>query len=283
MNNKIIQLDQQELQQRQELLTLENDLNDKQRIHEKKESLHKLGGVSDEEYLSTKNSYEIALKNRALKVEQMHLDSLMRENQRANLGFQIELVRQQLENLKVKAPVAGQLSLEHIELGQTISKGTRIGQVSVLSSYKIIAQIDEHYIDRIDRGLTATFERQEEEFSLILSKVYPEVVGGTFKVDMTFESNLPQNIRMGQSYYIDLQLGETMEAMQIARGGFFQSTGGQWVYVLDPEGITASKRDIRIGRQNPRYYEVISGLESGEQVIVSGYDTFGGNEKLVLH
>lgn len=282
LNNMLIQLKQQALTDRQGFLELENDLNDKQRLYEKTESLHQLGGVSDEEYRTTKNSYEIALKNRELMIEQMHLDSVMRGNQRNNLELQIRLVRQQLDNLKVKAPVDGQLSLDDIELGQTLSKGSRIGHISVLSSYKITAEIDEHYIDRIEKGLTATFERQRDTFHLVVVKVYPEVVGGVFKVDLRFQGALPQNIRMGQSYYIDIQLGETQEAIQLARGGFFQSTGGQWVYVLDPEGITASKREIRIGRQNPQYYEVISGLQPSDAVIVSGYDLFGDNDKLIL-
>lgn len=282
LNNKLIELEQQELAGRQDFLELENDLNDKQRLYEKTESLHQLGGVSDEEYRTVKNSYEIALKNRELMVEQIRLDSVRRENQRTNLELQIRLVRQQLDNLKVKAPVDGQLSLGDIELGQTLSKGSRIGQISVLSSYKITAEIDEHYIDRIEKGLTATFERQQDTFHLLLVKVYPEVVGTVFKVDLRFQGALPQNIRLGQSYYIDIQLGETQEAIQLARGGFFQSTGGQWVYVVDPDGMTASKREIRIGRQNPQYYEVISGIQPPDQVIVSGYDLFGNNDKLIL-
>ncbi len=282
LNNKLIQLEQQELIDRQDFLKLENDLNDKQRLYEKTESLHQLGGVSDEEYRTVKNSYEIALKNRELMVEQMRLDSVMRENQRTNLELQIKLVRQQLDNLKVKAPVDGQLSLGDIELGQTLSKGSRIGQISVLSSYKITAEIDEHYIDRIEKGLTATFERQQDTFHLVVVKVYPEVVGTVFKVDLRFQGALPQNIRLGQSYYIDIQLGETQEAIQLARGGFFQSTGGQWVYIVDPDGTTASKREVRIGRQNPQYYEVISGLQPSDAVIVSGYDLFGDNDKLIL-
>jgi len=282
LSNKIIQLDQQKLKEKQELLILENDLNDKQRKYQKTESLHKIGGVSDEEFLTTKNSYEIAVKNRDLKLEQMMLDSLLRANQRTNLNLQIRLVRQQLDNLRVKAPVDGQLTLGNISLGQTITKGAPIGQISVLSSYKITAQIDEHYIDRIERGLKATLERQGDTFNVILSKVYPDVVNGVFKVDLVFRDSMPQNIRTGQSYYMDLQLGETQQAVQVARGGFFQGTGGQWIYVLDKDGLVASKRDIKIGRQNPRYYEVVEGLVPGEQVIVSGYDTFGNNNRLIL-
>lgn len=282
MNNRLIQLDQQQLADKQEFLDLQNNLNDKQRLYEKTESLHKLGGVSDEEFITIRNSYEIALQNRDLMIEQMKLDSVMRNNNRTYLKLQIRLVRQRLENLKVKAPVDGQLSLDDIELGQTMSKGSRIGQISVLSSYKIAAEIDEHYIDRIEKGLSASFERQQDTFYLVLSKVYPKVINSVFKVDLKFQGPLPQNIRMGQSYYIDIQMGETQEAVQLARGGFFQSTGGQWVYVLDPEGTTASKREIRIGRQNPKYYEVISGLQPTDEVIISGYDLFGDNDKLIL-
>ena len=234
LNDNLIKLDQEELTEQQNLLLEENDLNEKQRLYEKTENLHEKGGVSDEEYISTKSSYEIALANYQITIKKMKLDSASRDNQRTQINFQIQAIGQKLDNLKVKAPVDGLLSLGDIELGESIFEGTKIGQISVLSSYKIKAQIDEHYIDRVQQGLTATFERQEDTFQLILAKVFPEVVSSVFEVDLRFQGELPQNIRMGQSYYIDLQLGETQDAIQLARGGFFQSTGGQWVYVLRP-------------------------------------------------
>src|SRR5690606_2908198 len=137
-------------------------------------------------------------------------------------------------------------------------------------------------IYRIVSGLKGTFERQNDVFDLELFKVYPEVRQDKFQVHLKFTSKQPENIRAGQSYHISLQLGETQEATLIARGGFFQSTGGQWVYVLSPDGDFAIRRSIRIGRQNPQYYEIIVGLEPGEQVVTSSYDVFGDNERLVF-
>jgi HlyD family secretion protein len=151
-----------------------------------------------------------------------------------------------------------------------------------LESFKIEAEIDEHYIDRVRKGLYAYFDRNTDTFKLELKKVYPEVREGRFIVDLVFNGNLPENIRIGQTYYIKLELGLPQESMLLARGGFFTSTGGQWVYVLDPSGEFAVRRDIKIGRQNPQYYEVLDGLSPGEQVIVSGYDIFGNNEKVAF-
>src|SRR5690606_13285293 len=212
-------------------------------------------------------------------------DSVFRKNQiekislnLENMERNLELIYQRQGDLNIKAPVEGQLGYLDAELGQSIGAGERIGQVNVLTSYKIRAEIDEHYIDRIRRGLTATFDRQNEQYLLELFKVYPEVREGRFKVDLKFSGKQPENIRTGQSYHISLQLGETQEAILLARGGFFQSTGGQWVYVLSPDGQTAIKRSVKIGRQNPLYYEVIEGLEKGEKVVTSSYDVFGDND-----
>jgi HlyD family secretion protein len=194
----------------------------------------------------------------------------------------LELIYMRQENLNIKAPVDGQLGLLDAELGQSINMGQRIGQVNVLTSYKINAEIDEHYIDRVRRELLASFERQQDTFGLQLTKVYPEVRDGRFEVDLGFTGSLPDNIRTGQSYHISLQLGETQEAIQVPRGGFFQSTGGQWIFVVSEDGQSAIKQSIRIGKQNPQYYEVLEGLEPGDEVVTSGYDLFGDNERLMF-
>ena len=169
------------------------------------------------------------------------------------------------------------------KLGESIGAGTKIGQISDMSSYKIEAQIDEHYIDRVIPGLDATFERQDATFSASLRKVYPEVREGKFKADFKFEGDVPENIRSGQTYYLNLQLGSPEAAILIPRGSFFQKTGGRWIYVLNDDGTKAVRREIRIGRQNPKYYEVLEGLAPGEKVITSGYDNFGDNEVLILN
>jgi HlyD family secretion protein len=157
-----------------------------------------------------------------------------------------------------------------------------MGQINVLTSYKVTAQIDEHYIDRVRAQLTATLERQGHNFNLTVRRVYPEVRNGTFKIDLIFRDSMPENIRTGQTYYISLQLGQPKVSVLVPIGGFFQETGGQWIFVLDPTESFAVKRNITIGRKNPKYYEVLDGLQPGEKVIISGYETFGKNEKLIL-
>jgi HlyD family secretion protein len=280
LNNQLIAVKQQELSDKQDLLTLDNDISEKKRKLEKTARLFAKEGVSEEEYLSLKNSYETAVKYREIKEQKMILDAELRVNKRTQIELNMKMIKQQLDNLNVKAPVDGQLSSFNAEIGQSISKGQSLGEVHVLTSYKITASIDEHYIDRVKTGLEATFERQSEQFDLVVAKVYPQVNEGQFKVELKFESALPLNIRSGQSYNISLQLGETEQAVQIARGGFFQSTGGQWVYVLSADGAYAVKRNIRIGKQNPQFYEILEGLKPGEKIITSSYEMFGNNDKI---
>jgi HlyD family secretion protein len=194
----------------------------------------------------------------------------------------LALVRQRVENLNVKATVDGQLGLLVPEIGQSISRGANMGQINVLTSYKVTAQIDEHYIDRVKTQLTSKLERNGREYELSVKRVYPEVRNGTFEIDMIFRDSMPDNIRTGQTYYISLELGQPKVSVLVPIGGFFQETGGQWIFVLDPSESFAYKRNISIGRKNPKYYEVLEGLHAGEKVIISGYETFGKNEKLIL-
>ena len=208
-------------------------------------------------------------------IEQME-ESL--ENMRQNML----MIRKRKDNLTIKAPIDGELGLLDAVLGQSIASGTRIGQINDLTSYKIEALIDEHYIDRVKPGLEAVFERQEEEFLAVIRKVYPEVREGKFKADFKFSGQQPENIRTGQTYYMNLQLGQPEEAVMIPRGTFFQHTGGRWIYVLSPEGDRAVRREIRIGRQNPQYYEVEEGLRPGETVLVSGYESLRDTDIVIL-
>lgn len=194
----------------------------------------------------------------------------------------IQLVRERVENLNVKSPIDGQLGSLDVILGQSIPEGTKIGQVNDLSDYKIEAKIDEHYIDRVQSGLSATFERQGSTFGTVVEKVYPEVTDGQFKADFYFTGERPDNIRIGQTYYLNLQLGQPTQSVYIPRGVFYQSTGGTWIYVLSEDGTKAYRRDIRIGRQNPQYYEVLEGLKPGEKVIISNYENYGKNDVLIL-
>ena len=151
----------------------------------------------------------------------------------------------------------------------------RLGQIDMIDGFKVRAAIDEHYIDRVGRGQRGQFDNGDESYSLVIRRVYPEVKEGRFKVDLVFEGEAPEGIRRGQTLHIRLELGDLDEAVQVARGGFYQATGGHWAYVLDASGDRATRRSIALGRQNPRVYEVLEGLEPGEQVITSSYETFG--------
>jgi HlyD family secretion protein len=192
------------------------------------------------------------------------------------------LTRRRLENLDIRAPHDGELAALYPEVGEVINYGSRVGTINILESYKMRAEIDEHYIARINRGLKGDFSFAGGKYTLEIIKVYPEVKNGTFAVDMKFTSEIPAQIRIGQTARIYLELGESEPALLVPRGGFYQSTGGQWIYVIDPSGRMAVKRAIRIGRQNPTHYEVIEGLIAGEKVIVSGYENFGENDKLII-
>lgn len=282
LTDQLIQVKQQELNDKQSLLVEDNQLSEMKRKLDKTSRLFEKGGVSEEEEISLKNSYETALKSRELKVKKMALDNELRANKRRNIELKMLQVRQQLENLRVKAPADGLLAKFAPEIGQSVSKGQSVGQIQVLTSYKLTAKIDEHYVDRVQKGLTATLDRDGKKHTLYVSKVYPQVTEGQFKVDFQFNNSATILWRIGQNYALSLQLGETSEAVQIDRGSFFQSTGGQWVFVLTPDKKAAVKRNIRIGKQNPNRYEVLEGLTPGETVIVSGYESFGDNEKLIF-
>jgi HlyD family secretion protein len=223
-------------------------------------------------------------------VERQKQDSLYRNVQVQQMQESLDnmkrnmlLIRERVANLHIKSPIDGELGLLDVVLGQSVSMGQKIGQINNLSDYKIEAQIDEHYIDRVRQGLDASFERQDKSFSAMLRKVFPEVRNGQFKADFVFTGERPDNIRTGQTYYLNLQLGQPEEAIIIPRGSFYQTTGGSWIYVVDKDGGKAYKRTIKIGRQNPQYYEVLEGLEAGEKVLISSYETYGKNEVLILN
>jgi HlyD family secretion protein len=289
LRNTQVTMEQERLNLRKEKLQLDLDIDRKKRKYEQYESLYAESLTSKEEYLQAREDYEFAVKGRDLVMERQRQDSIFRgiqveqmEESLNNIRRNLVLVRQRVDNLDVKAPVDGQLGLLDVEIGQSVGSGTRIGQISVLSDYKIEALIDEHYIDRVRNGLAATFERQDRTYSLVVRKVYPEVRDKQFKTDFIFEGDRPDNIRAGQTYYINLQLGQPVEALLIPRGAFYQNTGGQWIFVVTPDERKAVRRQIRIGRQNPLYYEVLSGLEAGETVVTSSYDSYGDAQELIL-
>ena len=290
LRNTMISMEQERLALRQEKLQLDLEVSRLKRTFEQNQSLYNENLLARETYLQSKEDYDLAVGRRNLILERQRQDSLYRSSQveqmeESLLSMQrnMQLIRQRVDNLKVKAPIDGEVGMLDAVLGQSLQQGANIGQVNDLTTYKVQAQIDEHYIDRVTTGLVASFERQGAEYEMQLRKVYPEVRNGQFKADFRFVSDAPENIRSGQTYYLNLQLGEAAEAILIPRGSFYQATGGKWIYVLDASGEKAFRREIRIGRQNPQYYEVVEGLQPGEKVIVSSYDNFGDNEVLILN
>jgi HlyD family secretion protein len=289
LRNTQITMEQEKLSIKRELVNLKYDIERKERNFEQNKILIKDNLISQEEYLRSKEDLDMALQSQELFIERQVQDSIFRsvnvetlKNDLINMRKNLALVKERVKNLDVTAPVDGELGLLTPEIGQSIARGENMGQINVLTSYKVTAQIDEHYIDRVRTQLTATLDRQGKNYNLIVRRVYPEVRNGTFKIDMIFRDTMPDNIRTGQTYYISLQLGQPKVSVLVPIGGFFQETGGQWIFVLDPTESYATKRDISIGRKNPKYYEVLSGLKPGEKVIISGYETFGKNEKLIL-
>ena len=245
--------------------------------------------VSKEEYMQAKEDFELSQRKHNLVAQRLEQDSIYRtvqmdqmEDNLDNMRKNVVLVRQRKDKLEVRANIDGELGLLDVELGQSISPGQKIGQLNDLSDYKVQAQIDEHYIDRVRQGLMATFTRGDKTYQLQVRKVYPEVREGKFRCDFIFKGERPENIRTGQTYYIDLELGQPEQAIIIPRGTFFQTTGGQWIFVLSADGSKAYRRQIRVGRQNPQHYEILEGLEPGERVVTSGYESFKDNEVLVL-
>lgn len=290
LRNTLISMEQQKLDLRLDKVQLDLDVERKRRTWQQNEELYRNNLIAREDWLQSKEDYELAAKKRELNIERQVQDSLYRtvqieqmEDNLANMKRNMELIRQRIGNLQVKSPIDGEVGLLDVVLGQSVTSGQKIGQVNDLSDYKVEAQIDESYIDRVRAGLDATFERQDTAFTMRLRKVYPEVRNGQFRADFTFVGAHPRNIRSGQTYYLHLELGQPTDAVIIPRGSFYQSTGGAWIYVLAPEGDRAYKRQIRIGRQNPQYYEVLEGLEPGERVIVSGYENYGANDVLILN
>ena len=290
LRNTQVTMQQDRLNNETEKVQLDIDTRRKQRTFSQYERLYAEKLISREEYLQAKEDYEAAMKKYELITERLIQDSIYRTIQMAqmeenlrNMRQNVLLIRQRKEKLDVKATIDGELGLLDAELGQNISVGQMIGQINDLSGFKAEVFIDEHYIDRVTTGLLARFDRQGSSFYMKVRKVYPEVRDGRFRADLVFSNEeKPDNIRIGQTYYLDLELGEPTISTLVPKGTFFQTTGGRWIYVLDKDGRKAYKRAIKINRQNPQFYEVEEGLEPGEKVITSGYESFKDNDILIL-
>ncbi len=289
LRNTQVAMQQDKLNNETEKASLDMDVERKRRASQQNRRLYGEKLISKETWLQANEDYELARRKQALIGERLKKDSLYRsiqmdqmEDNLANMQRNVLLVRERKGKLEVRSPIDGELGLLDAELGKNVSSGQSIGQVNDLSDFKIEAQIDEHYIDRVKVGLSATFERDGRTYSLTVRKVYPEVREGKFRTDLVFTGTRPAHIRSGQTCYLNLELGRPAQAVLIPKGTFFQTTGGSWIFVLDKSGEKAYRRTIRIGRQNPQYYEIEEGLEPGERVIISGYEAFKDNEVLIL-
>lgn len=289
LRNTQVAMQQDRLNNRTEQATLDTDCDRKRRAYEQNARLCKERLISKEVYLQSREDYKLARRKQSLISQRLKQDSLYRHVQMAqmednldNMRKNVLLVRDRKNKLEVRSAIDGELGLLDVELGQNIVAGQNIGQINDLSDFKVQAQIDEHYIDRVRPGLSASFSRDGKTYRLRVRKVYPEVRNGTFRTDFVFVGERPAQMRSGQTYYVELALGKSQQATLIPRGTFFQTTGGNWIFVLDKSGRKAYRRNISIARQNPQYYEVTDGLEPGERVITSGYEAFKDNEVLVI-
>lgn len=290
LRNTRLLMEQSRLNLLQQFNEQEYQLQRLQRQHERALTLREQNLISQQEYEQTRDEYEYRRRQRELAIESFKQDSLFRQIQIEQLEASLkrmqanlEVTKQNLENLTIKAPIDGQLTSLNAEIvGEIKTPGERLGQIDVLEGYKVRAGIDEHYLPRIAVGLAAEFDFAGQTYQLVTKKVYPEIRDGRFDVDMEFQGEEPSGIRRGQTLHIRLQLGDLSEATLLPRGGFYQKTGGQWVYVVDKSGQYGVKRAIKLGRQNPQMFEVLEGLEPGEQVVTSSYDSFGDIDKLVL-
>lgn len=289
LRNTQVAMQQDRLNNRTEQATLNTDCDRKRRAYEQNARLYKERLISKEVYLQSREDYKLARRKQSLISQRLKQDSLYRHVQMAqmednldNMRKNVLLVRDRKNKLEVRSAIDGELGLLDVELGQNIAAGQNIGQINDLSDFKVQAQIDEHYIDRVRPGLSASFSRGSKIYRLRVRKVYPEVRNGTFRTDFVFVGERPAQMRSGQTFYVELALGKSQQATLIPRGTFFQTTGGNWIFVLDKSGRKAYRRNISIARQNPQYYEVTDGLEPGERVITSGYEAFKDNEVLVI-
>lgn len=272
-----------------DLLNLNYEIQTNKRTYENNKELFKKKYISEVEFEQSRDKYEYLLKKKTLTVEAFKQDSIYRSQQITQLEQSVQqlqsnllLTKAQLENLTVKAPITGQLTSLKVEIGQSIARGENLGQIDKIDSFKVQAEIDEHYITEIKSGQSAEFLLDGKTYKLYVKTVYPEVKNGRFVIDLMFNGMRPAGIRRGQSVQIKLELGAYSKALLLARGSYYQITGGQWVFVLSKDGTTAIRREVKLGRQNPNHYEVLDGLNIGDKVIVSSYDNYKDIEELII-
>ena len=284
-----VTMEQRRLEMRAQLVELDYQLRKAEREYERQDALLKADLISRQEYDEAKDNLEYYTRRREVTVETLRQDSLFQavqirqlEESIDRLRLNLDMVKENQENLTLRAPITGLLSSLIAEVGESKPRGERLGQIDVEEQFKVRAAIDEHYIARIRSGQAGSFDFAGGTYDLVIRRVYPEVIEGQFEADMVFPEGMPEGLRRGQTLQVRIALGELADALQVPRGGFYQKTGGRWIYVLDSAGETAARRPIRLGRQNSQFFEVLEGLEEGEQVITSMYDNFGDMEQLVL-
>ncbi|HMV26253.1 MAG TPA: HlyD family efflux transporter periplasmic adaptor subunit [bacterium] len=290
LRNTRLSYEQTRLRNKSDQINLDYEIQKLKRTYDIQKGLQSQNLTTPQEFETARDEYDYAAKRRDLLLETMRQDSILRAVQMQSLeasiehmGTNLNTIKENLANLTIRAPIAGQLTSRNAELGESKRSGDRLGQIDVLDGFKVRAGIDEHYIARIQIGQTGEFDLAGKTYNLVIKKVYPEVQNGRFEVDMEFQGDTPKDIRRGQSLQIRLELGDLQEAVLVPRGGFYQKTGGQWIFVVDPSGDFAVKRNIRLGRQNPQVFEVMDGIFPGEQVITSSYDSYGDVDKLMLN
>lgn len=281
--------DQNTITRLNQMAEVDNALKEAERLYKVNDRLYDKKAIGKQEYQSSKNLYDYQVKRKDLTIDILNKDSVSNRQQFTQMqeSFErmqnaLQLMRKKVGDLIVRAPVDGQLTSLDAEIGQSKNKGERLGQLDVMSGYKVRVDVDEHYISRIFTGLKGSFDFAGKSYALEIKKIYTQVTAGRFQVDMEFEGEVPKGIRRGQTLQIRLALSDEKQAILLAKGGFYQQTGGNWVYKLNEAGNTAYKVNVKLGMQSPDNYEVLEGLQPGDKVITSSYENFGSNQELIL-
>lgn len=289
LENTKIGLEQNKFIRQSEIVELQYTIDKTNLDFERKKQLFASGVISKKDFEDAQREYEFTLKQMNISLELKKLDSISAVSRSKNIDATIHrmhnnlgLLKTTIENLYIKAPIEGQLSSFSAEIGETKAAGEHLGTIDLPEGYKLRANIDERYVSRVYIGQVAEFDFAGKTYQLAIGKIFTDVTNGSFQVDLFFEGDEPGQIKRGQTLQIRLSFSSPADAIIVKRGGFFQETGGNWIYIVDPSGEFATKRKIKIGRQNTNFYEVMEGLEPGEQVIISSYDSFGAKEKLVF-
>jgi HlyD family secretion protein len=272
-----------------QMTDVESQLKEAERVYNLNKHLYEQKVIGLQEFKQSENNYNYLLEKKKLTAQILQQDSSSNNQQltQARQSYEgsqnaLNVMRKKVGDLIVRSPVDGQLTSLDAEIGQNKNKGERLGQIDVLSGYKVRVDVDEHYISRIFTGLMGDFTFANETYKLKIKKVFTQVTNGRFQVDMEFEGKVPDGIRRGQTLQIGLSLSDETTAVLLPKGGFFQQTGGNWIFKVSDDGRKAYKVDIQLGRYNPDYYEVLGGLKPGDKVVTSSYENYGTMEELVL-